>query len=120
MTGRPFRAKAYVKAGCPYSFKFMVFMMEAGLLDAVELVRLDPDQPDFEKIKSRLSEGLGEPATFPTVEVARGEFLADSDALIERYAKAHGADADRLPVLSFYKQTIFPQLIELHRLEQDE
>ena len=34
--------KAYVKEGCPFSFKFLVFMAEAGLLDRIEIVRMEP------------------------------------------------------------------------------
>lgn len=57
MSSDEFKAKAYVKEKCPFSFKFLVFMAEAGL------------------------------------------------------------KPDAMPVLSFYKQTIFPQLIELFQIK---
>jgi|SRR5690554_563986 len=112
--GDGFKAKTYVKEGCPFSFKFLVFMAEAGLLDRIEIVRLAPEDPAFDETKARLSEGLGKPATFPTVEIEPGRFMADSDRLIERFAELEGIRAAELPVLSFYKETIFPQLLELH------
>jgi hypothetical protein len=94
-----FKAKAYVKEGCPFSFKFLVFMAEAGLLDRIEIVRLAPEDPAFDETKARLSEGLGKPATFPTVEIEPGRFMADSDRLIERFAELEGIRAAELPVL---------------------
>lgn len=117
MSPGEFRAKAYVKEKCPFSFKFLVFMSEAGLLNRIEIVRLDPRDPGFDKAKDRLSEALGKAATFPVVEVEPGKFLTDSDRLIERYAGQAGLKPDTMPVLSFYKETIFPQLIELFQIK---
>ena len=117
MSTEPFKAKAYVKEGCPFSFKFLTFMSEAALLDQIEIRRLRESDPGFEATKDRLSEGLGKAATFPTVEVAPGHYMADSDRLIDYYAEGNGLRPDDLPVLSLYKQTIFPKLIELHRLK---
>jgi hypothetical protein len=117
MSAGDFRAKAYVKDKCPFSFKFLVFMAEAGLLDRIEVVRLNPGDPGFESQKQKLSEQLGKAATFPVVEVERGQFMADSDRLIERYAGQAGLKPDAMPVLSFYKETIFPQLIELFQIK---
>ncbi|HEX7081666.1 MAG TPA: glutathione S-transferase N-terminal domain-containing protein [Gammaproteobacteria bacterium] len=120
MPAQPFKAKAYLKEGCPFSFKFLLFMTEAGLLDRIEIVRLRPDDPSFEETKARLAEGLGKRATFPTVEVEPGRYMSDSDRLIEHFAERYGARPDEMPVLSFYKQTIFPQVVELHRRKEAE
>ena len=117
MSGDAFKAKAYVKEGCPFSFKFLVFMAEAGLLDRIEIARLNENDPDFEAAKQRLSDHLGKAATFPTVEVEAGRYMTDSDRVIEHFAKREGLQPDDLAVLSFYKQTIFPQLIELFRIK---
>ena len=109
-----FKAKAYIKEGCPFSFKYLLFMTEAGLLDSIEIIRLAPDDPSFEATKARLSEGLGKSATFPTVEVAPGRFMSDSDRLIEHFAEQAGIRPETLPVLQLYKETLFPQLLKLH------
>ncbi len=42
--------------------------------------------------------------------------MTDSDKLIEHYAREEDLSADDLPVLSFYKQTILPKLIEHYKL----
>ena len=112
-----FRAKAYIKEKCPFSFKFLVFMAEAGLTDRIEIVRLDERDPRFAATRNMLSGHLGKPATFPVVEVEPDVYMADSDRLIERYAAEAHLEADTMPVLSFYKQTIFPQLIELFQIK---
>ena len=117
MSSAEFKAKAYVKEGCPFSFKFLVFMAEAGLLDRIEIVRMKPQDPSFEAEKEKLSKRIGKALTFPTVEVEPGQYQTDSDKLIDRYAAEAGLTPDAQPVLSFYKQTIFPQLIELFQIK---
>jgi hypothetical protein len=117
MSSQPFTPKAYLREGCPFSFKFLTFLSEAGLLDEFEVVRLYPRGPNFEAEKAKLSKGLGKAATFPVVEIEPGRYMADSDRLIERYAERAGLKPDSMPVLSFYKETIFPQLIELFQIK---
>jgi hypothetical protein len=117
MSTDAFKAKAYVKERCPFSFKFLVFMSEAGLLDSIELVRLKPGSPGYDAEKAKLDEGLGKPATFPTVEIEPGRYLTDSDRLIELFAERAGLKPAEMPVLAFYKETILPQLIELHQIK---
>jgi hypothetical protein len=117
MSAGKFRAKAYVREKCPFSFKFLVFMSEADLLDRIEIVRMNPADPGFDAEKEKLSKHLGKAATFPVVEVERGQYMADSDHLIDRYASQAGLKPDAMPVLSFYKETIFPQLIELFQIK---
>lgn len=114
MISPPFKAKAYLKNGCPFSFKFWLFMVESGLADRIEVVRCDPASAEFEQTKARLSAALGKPASFPTVEVEPGRYLSDSDALIARYAGENDIEADSLPALAFYTETLFPQIVELH------
>jgi hypothetical protein len=117
MSTDTFKAKAYVRAGCPFSFKYLVFMAEAGLLDRIEVIRLNPQDPGFEAEKQRLSQHLGKAVTFPVVEIEAGRYMTDSDRLIELYAGREGLEPDGMKVLSFYKQTILPQLIELHQIK---
>ena len=109
-----FKPKAYIKEGCPFSFKLLLFLAESGMTGQVDIIRCDPESPQFEEIKSRLQAGLHKAATFPTVEIEPNRYLSDSDALIEHFAAKRKIDTGRLPVLSFYLQTILPQLLRLH------
>ena len=116
MSTQTFRPNAYVKDGCPFSFKFLAFMAEAGLLDDLNIVRVRDGDPSIEGVKQRLSEHLGKPASFPTVEVEPDRYLTDSDLLIEHFARRHEVQPDDLRVLSFYKETILPKLFEHYKL----
>ena len=116
MSREDFRPKAYIKEGCPFSFKFLAFMAEAKLLDEIEIVRVREGDADYEATRHQLAAHLGK-ASFPTVEIEPGKYLADSDRLIEHYAKRAGLRPDELPVLSLYKQGILPKLFELHKLK---
>jgi hypothetical protein len=110
-----FKPKAYLQEGCPFSFKLLLFLTEAGIRDRFEVIRCDPSAPEFGQIKSRLQAGLHKPATFPTVEIEPNRYVSDSDALIGHFASNLDVDVGKLPALSFYRQTIFPQLLRLHR-----
>ena len=48
------------------------------------------------------------------MEVEPGRYLSDSDRLIEYCARANGVSPEKLAAFSFYRETIFPQLRELH------
>jgi len=113
----PFKPKVYLKEGCPFSFKLLLFLAESGMTRQVEVIRCNPEAPKFSAIKSRLEAGLRKPAAFPTAEIDPDRYVSDSDALIEHFASKHKVDIETLPALSFYLQTIFPQLLRLH--EQD-
>jgi hypothetical protein len=116
MTQATFKGKAYVKEGCPFSFKFLTFMAEAKLLDEIELVRVREGDSDYEATKRKLAERLGK-ASFPTVELEPERYMADSDRLIEHYAKRASVRPDEMPVLALYKEGILPKLVELHKLK---
>ncbi|MEO7207478.1 MAG: hypothetical protein ABI145_11990 [Steroidobacteraceae bacterium] len=115
MALQPFKAKAYLKGGCPFSFKYLLFMVEAGLSDQIEVIRCDPSGPEFDAVKAKLAAGLGKPVSFPTVEIEPGRYESDSDALIRHYATKNGVEMSSLPALAFYTETIFPQILVLHQ-----
>jgi hypothetical protein len=114
MSSQPFKAKAYLKEGCPFSLKYLLFMVEAGLSDQIEMIRCDPSDPEFDVVKAKLTAGLRKPASFPAVEIEPGRYESDSDALISHYATKYGVEARSLPALAFYTETIFPQILNLH------
>ena len=116
MSPANFKAKAFVKEGCPFSFKVLAFMAEASLLDEIEIVRVREGDANYEATKKKLEARLGK-ASFPTVEIETDRYLSDSDRLIEHYAKRAGLRPDEMPVLSLYKQGILPKLFELHKLK---
>ncbi len=119
MSAQPFKPKAYLKDGCPFSFKFWLFLIESDLSDQVEVIRCNPKDPQFAAISQKLASGLGTKVSFPTVEIEPGRYRSDSDALIERFSARNGVNPDQLPALRFYKETILPQVVELHERKGD-
>jgi hypothetical protein len=105
---------AYLRKGCPFSFKFLLFVSEAGLRDLFDIVIVDPESARMKEVKEKLERGTGKKMTFPTVEIEPNIYKSDSDALIAHYSEQHRVDANSLPALSFYKDSILPQLEELH------
>jgi hypothetical protein len=47
---KPFTPKAYLKYGCPSSFKYLLFTAEAGLLDRINVIHCNPENAGFEGI----------------------------------------------------------------------
>ncbi len=109
-----FRPTAYLLANCPFSFKFLLFISEAKLVDGFEIVRCDPNDAETERVKQKLAAATGKKATFPTVEVEPNVYKSDSDALVAHYAELNRIDPQSLPAFSFYMKGIFPQLAEKH------
>jgi hypothetical protein len=105
---------AYLLKSCPYSFKFLLFISEAGLRDQFEIVTLEPESQAMKETKQKIEKATGEKASFPTVEIEPGVYKSDSDELIAHFSQKHGVDPANLIAFSFYKESIFPQLQKMH------
>lgn len=107
-----FTPVVYLKDGCPFCLKLRLFLLEAGLSDSVELVQ--PPAEGHQALGDELAPHLGK-ATFPAAQLAPGEYLADSDALVEHFAKTSGVDPKSLPTYQQYVGHVFPKLMQLYR-----
>jgi glutaredoxin 2 len=103
---------AYLKQGCPFSFKFLLFMTEAGLLDQIQVEELIQGEARFEEVKELLNDKLGK-ATFPSVQIEDGVFMNETDDLIAHFAKQNGINIDELQVVPFYSRGVFQHLGKL-------
>lgn len=115
MTEAPYRAKAYLLLGCPFCFKFLLFMTEAGLLEQIEVIELNHNDSDYEARKLELARLAGKAVSFPLVEVAPGHYESETDALIDRYSQANQVSKETLPTLDFYSKGVFENLIGLYK-----
>lgn len=106
-------SKTFLLQTCPFCFKFLLFMTEAGLRDQIEVVTFDAEATNYQEKRAELKTLLGRDAAFPTVEIELGVYLSDSDALIEHYAKKHGVDQEKLMTLEYYKKGVFSKVISL-------
>jgi hypothetical protein len=115
MTDTPPKATAYLMLGCPFSFKFLLFMTEAGLRDQIRVVPVDPEATHYEQLRTELEDATGKKASFPTVEVEPGIYRSETDELIDYFANRHGIDPGDLPTLQFYNDGVFKAMGNLYR-----
>ncbi|WP_221794875.1 hypothetical protein [Oceanobacter mangrovi] len=107
-----FKPVAYLKDSCPFCFKLVMFLAEAGLMDKVEIIRIKgDDEAEMNHYHQLLQGKTGATASFPTMELAPGEFSSDSEGLISHFAAEYGVDVATLAGLAYYKDNLFPAYI---------
>lgn len=104
----------YLKKGCPFCFKLRLALLEAGMLDCIELTEFAEGTAQQAQIREKLSPAL-EDLSFPAAEVERGKFMKGSDALIEYFLGQKGIKADALPTLQAYIDGPLGQLLECNK-----
>ena len=115
MSGSIYVAKAYLLLNCPFSFKFLLFMTETGLLEQIEVITFNAKEDDYVRKKAKLEDLLGSEISFPTVEIEQGIYKSDSDSLIDHYSKKNGIINEKLVTLEYYKNGIFGEIIHLFK-----
>lgn len=113
MTTTPFKPTAYLLLGCPFCFKFVLFMTEAGLLDQINIISFDPNAEDFESHKLALQQRADKPLSYPAVEMTPGVFQTETDHLIAQFAQENAIALDKLTTLAYYQQGVFTKYVEL-------
>jgi glutathione S-transferase len=108
-----FTPTVYLKQGCPFCLKLRIFLLEAGLSDRVTLIEA-PTPDEHQALADELTAKMGK-ASFPSAEIAPGEYLAESDALVAHFAEVASADPERLPTYRTYVDGVFPRLQQLYR-----
>lgn len=109
-----FRPVVYMKEKCPFCMKIRIFLLEAGLLDRVEVKEFAPGAPEEQAIRDEVGPHL-EKVSFPAAQTAPGQYMTDSDAIIGKLAAEAGVDPQRMPVLKAYVEGPFQQLMNLFR-----
>ena len=90
----------FVLPTCPFCLKLRLFLLEAGMLGGVEVREADTPESDA-AIRAELAPHFDK-ATFPTLRLSPGEYLADSDAIIAHFAEPAGLDPESLPTYRAY------------------
>lgn len=108
-----FKPKAYLKTTCPFSFKFYLFLAESGILKNFKIIRCNPEETaEYDSMKSFLAQATGKEPVFPTVEYHPGEYLSDSDRLIDYYSVREGVTEIGMPALQYYRNEFFPFVVD--------
>lgn len=113
MASSSFKPIVYCKQGCPFSLKVRLMLLEAGLLDEVEIRELAPDTQADKQAREELAPHF-EKVSFPSAQIAPGRYIGDSDAIIAHFAEDAGVDAKQLPTLQAYAEGPFAQLGRLY------
>ncbi len=112
MSQADFRPIAYLKDGCPWCLKFRLFLLEAGLREHFEFREFVAGDDREAAIREELAPHFAKPS-FPTVQIAPGVYMRESDDLIAHYADAYGIDVASLPTLDQYIRGPLVRIAEL-------
>jgi glutathione S-transferase len=97
---------------CPFCLKLRLFLLEAGLLDKVQI--RETSSPEAEAtIRDELAPHF-QRIGFPTAEVKPGVFLADSDAIIAHFADNAGVNPADLPTFQTYAHGLLRSMLALY------
>jgi glutathione S-transferase len=114
MNNAPFKPVVYLKAFCPFSQKVRILLLEAGLLDRVEVRDFTPGGDEEQGIRRELTPHF-EKVSIPAAQIAPGHYINDSDAIVATLAEMYGIDLERLPTLKNYIGGAFKQLMDLYK-----
>lgn len=109
----PFTPTLYIKTDCPFSFKVVLFLQAAGLINDFKLVEYQQGTKTGEALKEQLAKQCGGKASFPTIEVAAGDFRSESDELIDHYAHQHKLEKNAMPIMDLYQRGLFTSYIKM-------
>jgi glutathione S-transferase len=104
----------YLKDKCPFCLKLLVYLLEARLLDGIEVRSFVPGEPEEAELRAELAPHF-ETVTFPAAQIEPGVYMKDSDAIIGYFAEKSGVDPADLPVLQWYARGPFASIGALYR-----
>ena len=114
MTDASFTPILFLKDKCPFCLKVRLFLLEAGLLGRFDIREFVPGDENEQAIRSELAPHF-EKVTFPTVQLAPGEYVNESDAIVARYAAETGLDPRELAAYRWYTDGVMQTLFTLFR-----
>ena len=108
------KSAAFLKRGCPFSMKVRLFLLEAGLLDRVDVRAFQNGSDEERAIAEELAPHF-EKVTYPSARLEDGSYRNGSDDLIAFFARQYGIDAAALPTLQDYSTGVCENLIALFK-----
>ena len=111
----------YAKAGCPFTFRFILFLNDVDKLSNYEVRVAQAGDSSYEEIVKELESITGEKASFPTMKLANGDILVGSECLIEWVATQNGVSTEPSPIVNYFNQYMAPvsrQLVQQLRAAQ--
>ena len=98
----------YAKAGCPFTFRFVLFLNDVDALSNYTLRVAQAGEPSYDAICAELEAATGARASFPSMRLATGEVLVGSERLMEFVAQRKGCSSTSTPVMDYFNQYMAP------------
>jgi glutathione S-transferase len=117
MTNPTFKPVVYFKENCPFCLKVRLFLLEAGMTEAVEIRDFVPGSKQEEDIRGELSPHLAK-VSLPAAQLEPGSYIAESDDIIAFLAVKSGREPASLPVFSNYVEGPFKMMMNLWKENQ--
>ena len=113
----------YAKAGCPFTFRFILFLNDVDKLSKYEIRVAQAGNSSYEEIVKELESATGDKASFPTMKLANGDILVGSERLIEWVATKNRVSTEPSPIVDYFNQYMAPasrQLMKQLRAAQQQ
>lgn len=117
MNDLTFKPVVYFKQNCSFCLKVRLFLLEAGMMEAVDIRDFVPGSKQEEDIRAELSPHLAK-VSFPAAQLELGRYIAESDDIIAFLAVKSGREPASLPVFSNYVEGPFKTMMNLWKENQ--
>jgi len=118
MTDNTPKPIVYFKQNCPFCLKVRLFLLEAGMMEHVEVRDFTAGTKQEEDIRAELAQHLDK-VSFPAAQLEPGRYVAESDDIIAFLAAKSGRDPASMPVLSNYVEGPFKTMMSLWKENQE-
>ena len=98
----------YAKAGCPFTFRFILFVNDVDTLSNYTLRVAQAGEASYDAMCSELEAATGAKASFPSMRLATGEVLVGSERLMEYVAQKNGCSSNPTPIVDYFNQYMAP------------
>ena len=85
--------KLFVKGGCPFSYKFIIFLNEINKLEDFDINVAHADEPSYEEITMYILKKSGQKASFP------GDILSQ-----------YKTNRDNIKMLNYWEKNMMPRM----------
>ncbi|MBX5212150.1 glutathione S-transferase N-terminal domain-containing protein [Rhizobium sp. NZLR11] len=108
------KPSVYLLHGCPFCMKLRLFLLEANLIDKVDIQLVKSGSEELRHVKEKLAVHLPK-VGFPTVELTPEQYMAESDDIIAWFTKRAGIDIETLPTFQDFVSGIFDRYLGMYR-----
>lgn len=98
----------YAKAGCPFTFRFMLFLNDVDNLSDYDILVVRDGEASHADACKTLEAATGEKASFPSMKLVNGDVLVGSTLLMEWVAEKNGVPATPGPIIDYFNQHMAP------------